>query len=173
MQKQPATDTGDQEARFRWEALGAAILILGIAFQLLITLNELVLPVGEMIWEVRDKPAWERTGTISAWAGKERTAFLGFLRGKTPTDATVVFFEEHGLYSWWPALQYFLFPRHIQTCSQINEECWQALPKGSVYFVSINGRPAKESLPYRVDFIPYQEQKRMGLYTQAPDSKAP
>ena len=170
---QPAADIGDQKSRFRWEALGAAILILGIAFQLLITLNELVLPVGEMIWEVRDKPAWERTGSISAWAGNERTAFIGFLREETPPDATVVFFEKYGLYSWKPALQYFLFPRHIQTCPQINEECWQALTGVAVYFVRIDGHPPEESLPYRVDFAPYQERKGMGFYMQVPNSKSP
>jgi hypothetical protein len=91
-------DTRDRTSSSRWVVLGAAILSLGIVVQLLVTFNWLILPVGERIWEVRDKPAWERTGILSAWAGNERTAFLGFLRNGTPSDATVVFFEEHGLY---------------------------------------------------------------------------
>lgn len=166
-------DTRDQTSSSRWVVLGAAILSLGIVVQLIITFNHLILPVGERIWEVRDKPAWERTGSLSAWAGNERTAFLGFLRDGTPSDATVVFFEEHGLYSWWPALQYFLFPRHIQICRQMDEECRQELTKGPVYFVRINGNPPEEALPNKVDFVPYLGQDGMGFYAQVPDVTVP
>jgi hypothetical protein len=173
MQNSSTTRQDEKIPLQRWETLGVGILILAIAFQLFTTFNELILPVGSLIWESRTEPAWERTGSISSWAGEERTAFLAFLREQTPPDATLVFFEKNGLYSWWPALQYFLFPRHVQVCVKINDACWQSLPAESSYFVRIEGAPTSDSLPFPMVFMAYQAQQDKGLFAPKSDLPTP
>lgn len=135
-----ARDT--QPRNLRLVTICKAILVIGIAVQSYATFETFIHPLGSRIWEVRQLPAIERTTTLSTWISPDEQQFLEFLREQTPPDATLVFFEEHGIFSWWPALQYALYPRHIRSCPNAVETCWEPLLDGNSYLVLIGNHPS-------------------------------
>lgn len=149
---------------------GAMIILLALlgALQVGILLNSYVIPWGKSIYQVREAPAWQRSGLLTPWIGPDAVYYFDFLRQQTPPDATVVFAQDDFLYGSRPMLQYFLFPRHVVVCSPDRVSvCFDGLSRGSAYLAVIEGHPDSADIPYAVVFHAFGGRADTGVFAPA------
>jgi hypothetical protein len=145
--------------------LATVIVLAGVLLQAYVLYSDYLSPWGARIWDLRSRTAWERSGILSPWFGAERTAFLGFVRENTSSDASLLFVEKSGPYSWKPMLQYFLFPRTIIHCTDADlMACIESDPGDEVFVVHPQAGPRPEGIQANARFVPYGTDPQTGIY---------
>jgi len=122
------------------------IIVLGAIAQAGVVFDRQVLALGRRMRGILDRPAWERGARLSF--GDEFADYMAFLRANIPEEGRVIVpplavdpaLGNEGL------MQYFLFPRTVINCPQIEEDeaCLGAFGGESTYFLYVDGFPSPE-----------------------------
>jgi hypothetical protein len=114
------------------------------------------------LWELRYKPAWERSALLQAG---DVAGFVAFLREQVPEDGRLILPPNFPLrpFAHVGYMQYYLFPRDIENCGQGEiEACVRRIGGAKTYIMALPDFPPRELAQIRLQFIPYRDD--MGVF---------
>lgn len=122
-----------------------ALVLIALAMQIGVSWDSYVHPRAALAWQLRSRPAWERTARILL--GDDRADFLEFVRQTVPEDGRIILppqtfgtaFEHIGM------MQYFLIPRDIHNCGRNEiEACVRRATGENTYILAPDYFPPRE-----------------------------
>jgi len=160
---------GDRGSRAILRALLAAV----VAAQVILLMRFSVVPLAERAWQVRSRPALERSAEIAF--GSDFAEFMDFLRETVPADAKLVVPSKSldPVYGDIGLMQYFLRPRRIIDCpaGEGMLPCLQSLTGASTFILAVPDFPPLAQATQRRVYVEYAE--RLGVYAPRTAGEAP
>jgi hypothetical protein len=102
---------------------------------------------------------------MAPYVGLEDAEFLMFLRDETPENATIYFFDTHGIYSWKPFLQYSLFPRNVNVCNEVEIELCIGDGDTDDILIQTEITPLIQNDDIEFSFTPFRNNSVLGYYS--------
>ena len=134
-----------------------------LGYQVLVSWTSYIRPTAIAVWNLRDEPAWARTGTILL--GERITGHLGFLQDTVPEESRVILppHSSGGIYEHIGLMQYFLIPRDIVNCGRNEvEACVRRVTGESTYILAAGNFPPHDLASQAKRYIEYDND--LGVY---------
>jgi hypothetical protein len=143
----------------RTRILGLLVLLI-VAIQIFIIIEDYGLLWAKRIWRNRADPAMERSANLLL--GESGSKYIDFLLGQTPPDATIAIPPQSVNFSEQNLLQFYLIPRAIVSCrceetnseKMLSQACLLCLQSPGYYVPAIGSFPPQDSLQETKVFIP-------------------